>query len=244
MILVKFRQLRNLVHFTNANEHDPLVFCDWPITCNVINCRWFGCFVRMLRWPWDQSAWRCNQRSNFLKWYTSLKYSVVHGKFDFLKIQEFTALNACQRHLKNDLAEFVSRWLWNSRKVHSGIIYFYVTTAIDTVAYNQKVTKNTEQSVSTIKYEQTFVEKLLRHTQPDNCNNLWEALSESSSQSHSFPVSFTIIRNWSFFNIFKQTSWFIFEDCVIQEIQSFAITVFNAEQASPQQAVQAWATFN
>ena len=131
MILVKFRQLRNLVHFTNANEHDPLVFCDWPITCNVINCRWFGCFVRMLRWPWDQSAWRCNQRSNFLRWYTSLKYNVVHGKFNFLKIQELIALNTCQRHLKNYLAEFVSRWLWNSRKVHSGIIYFYVTTAID-----------------------------------------------------------------------------------------------------------------
>ena len=65
----------------------------------------------------------------------------VHEKFDFLENARFKTLEHFLKTVWNTLAEFTSTW--NLRKVHSGISFFYVATAIATAVNSKNMTKNT-----------------------------------------------------------------------------------------------------
>ena len=52
--------------------------------------------------------------------YGTLKFGDVREKFNFLERQDLIPL----RTFQNDLSEFSFRWVWNLRKIHSGISFF------------------------------------------------------------------------------------------------------------------------
>ena len=61
-------------------------------------------------------------------WYPTIWW--FSWKIQFLDNTRFKTFEHLSKTFWNDFAKFSSRWVWNLSKVHSGISFFYIATAI------------------------------------------------------------------------------------------------------------------
>ena len=66
-------------------------------------------------------------------WYPTIWW--FSWKIQFLDNTRFKTFEHLSKTFWNDFAKFSSRWVWNLSKVHSGISFFCIATAIATAVY-------------------------------------------------------------------------------------------------------------